>query len=99
MGNLMEELKEIELKRAELKQKLVEEKAYRKANKDKIKAERDAKVEEIDERLKAVLKVIFQYNKLGKVKKSETDILDTILQLVAKDEQVTNEVIENGTDE
>jgi hypothetical protein len=84
MGNLQEELEAIELKRKELKLKLREEKDYRKANKERIRALRDERLENVDGILKAVLKEIFTYNKLGKVKKAEYPILDTICQLTAK---------------
>lgn len=73
-----ERLKEINEERKDLKEKVKSERTLRLEKVAKMRIERDKKIELIQEELKEIQKLIYNYNKLGKVAKMECNILQDI---------------------
>ncbi len=92
--DLKEELVELEKKRVEIKQKLAAQKKYNKENAGRIRKERDAKLEITHKVLKNVNAIIFAYNKLGKAKKAEFNILAQISKIIGSTEESISETVE-----
>ena len=75
-----EKLKQLEAERKGLKEQIKDEREVRLEEAAKMRVIRDERIETLQERVKKILAVIFQYNKLGKVAKVEFDILNKILE-------------------
>jgi len=81
-----EKLKEAEENYKALKAQAAEEKKFRKDNRVKLNAEKDAKLEDIKAVLKDVQKELYAFNRLGKRKQLASDILGTIADMVANED-------------
>ena len=73
-----EKLKQLDAERKTLRAQVKDERTIRLEEAAKMRDGRDEKIEKIQERIKKILSVIFQYNKLGKVAKVDFDIFGKI---------------------
>lgn len=79
-----EKLKQLDADRKALKKQILSERELRLKLAAEMRITRDEKIEKIQEKLKKVLSMIFDYNKLGKVAKVKVDILDLISKEIGK---------------
>ena len=78
-----ERLKQLEEERKVLRVQVKDERELRLEEAAKMRESRDVEIEKIQERVKKILSVIFQYNKLGKVAKVEFDIFGKISEEIS----------------
>jgi len=73
-----ERLKQLNEERKALKEQVKDSREKRLEEAAKMRVSRDEKIEKIQEKLKKIQSVIYDYNKLGKVAKVEYDVLGII---------------------
>ncbi len=77
-----DKLKKVAEERKALREQLAKEKLAKKAARTDAKSKRDGEIERIGGVVDAVQKEIFNYNRLGKAKKMEANILSKIAEIV-----------------
>jgi len=90
-------LKQLNEERSTLKEQVKSEREKRLEEAAKTRVSRDEKIEKIQEKLKKIQSVIYDYNKLGKVAKVEYDILGLILKEV--NAEAEEEIIADSEEE
>ena len=73
-----DELAALDKKRSELKKKVAEEKSHEKVKASVLREKRDKKNKATKEKLTAIQKEIYEWNKKGKAAKSEFGIISVI---------------------